>query len=169
MTPAGLWTRIGIGLGAATLTVLTLDVESPGIAAVPLEVALTVAAGSGAVLFVILARRRPTVRLGDTPFSSAARLAFLALWAAIEETIWRWLVLGELATRTNVVIALLASATAFGWLHSRSRLVHTATGLAFGTVYVATGQLAAAIVTHLTYNLLVAGEHGSARRVTRQA
>jgi hypothetical protein len=52
--------------------------------------------------------------------------------------------------------ALVASSVAFGVVHRRLRLLHVATGAAFGGVYLLTGALAASLAAHWVYNTLVA-------------
>jgi membrane protease YdiL (CAAX protease family) len=82
------------------------------------------------------------------------KLAFLGLWAAVEEVIWRRVVLGELL-RAGAVTALVASTVGFALTHRMRPAIHLTTGGAFGAVYLSTGVLAASIAAHWTYNLLV--------------
>src|SRR5205823_6221504 len=93
-------------------------------------------------------RRRPA-RL-----PSALAGAVLAALAGLEELFWRGLVLGALAVVAGSVGALTLSTALFGCLHRR-RGLHLLTGAAFGGVYLATGQLLAPILAHVSYNVLV--------------
>jgi membrane protease YdiL (CAAX protease family) len=75
------------------------------------------------------------------------------LLALDEEIIWRLVLLGELLV-FGAVAALSLSTVAFALAH-RARLLHLATGAAFGGLYLATGVLAASIAAHWVYNALV--------------
>lgn len=112
---------------------------------------------AGTALFVFLARARPR-----SPARLDARLAVrvlvLALWAALEELIWRGLVLGGLAGSIGPLAALVLSSAGFAVWH-RPRLgsrcaVHVLTGGGFGAAFLA-GGLAASILAHWSYNVLV--------------
>jgi hypothetical protein len=80
--------------------------------------------------------------------------------AAVEELAWRGFLLGALVPALGTVGALLVSSGLFACARRverrRDRLVHLLTGSVFGLVYVTTGQLAAAIASHVAYNALVA-------------
>ena len=102
----------------------------------------------GLTLFAAAVRRRPA-RL-----PSALAGAVLAALAGLEELFWRGLVLGALAVVAGSVGALTLSTALFGCLHRR-RGLHLLTGAAFGGVYLATGQLLAPILAHVSYNVLV--------------
>src|SRR5829696_9268526 len=97
-------------------------------------------------------RRASALRAAPTP---AATLAFLALFALNEEVIWRRLVLGE-TLRGGAIAGVAVSTIAFALMHRVRRATHLVTGAVFGCTYVFTGSLAASVVAHWTYNVLVA-------------
>ena len=74
--------------------------------------------------------------------------------------LWRWFVLGSLAPAVGAGGALAVSTAGFAAAHipaqgRRGAAVHVVTGTVFGTVFLATGSLLAAIASHVSYNLLV--------------
>jgi membrane protease YdiL (CAAX protease family) len=79
----------------------------------------------------------------------ALRSTYLTVRSALEELAWRGFVLGVLARTVTAVPALLLSSIGFALAHAsivgRQKLVHVATGAAFGSVYLLTGRLASAI------------------------
>src|SRR5262249_38784799 len=88
-----------------------------------------------------------------SPFVLIGMHAFLAVWAANEEIVWRRIALGELL-RFGMPAALLGSSVAFAVVH-RSRVgTHLATGAAFRAVYLLTGALAASLAAPWAYNAL---------------
>lgn len=104
-----------------------------------------------------LARRIPPGRRLEL----AHRSGLLAAWAALEELLWRGLVLGGVSETIGVPAAFVLSVGGFALAHlphqgRKGAAVHLVTGTAFATVYVATRSLAAAIVCHALYNILVA-------------
>jgi membrane protease YdiL (CAAX protease family) len=114
---------------------------------------------SGAATFLLLAGGR--VRLArPRPLGRAmvVRWAGLAAGAALEEVVWRGILLGGLLLVVGPWVALAASSTAFAlwhWPSLRGRcVVHVVTGAAFGGAYLA-GGLLAAILAHALYNVLV--------------
>jgi membrane protease YdiL (CAAX protease family) len=115
---------------------------------------------TGVALFLVLARRLPRgqIRRARLP-AVAARSGYLAAVAAVEEVLWRGFALRILAAQSSPVAALAATTLGFAAWHGprlgRRSLVHLVTGLAFGAVALATGGLAAAIVAHAVYNVLV--------------
>ena len=118
--------------------------------------AVLLGAAAGAALFAAAARRLPALRARDLRARVLfARNGLLCLCAANEEVLWRRVVLGELLV-AGPLAALAASSVAFGLAHRRSRVLHVATGAAFGGLYLATGALAASLAAHWTYNTLVA-------------
>ena len=58
------------------------------------------------------------------------------------------------ATSLRPILALAGSSLGFAFAH-RARGLHLGTGAVFGGVYLATGALAACIVAHWTYNVLL--------------
>lgn len=111
----------------------------------------------GAALFVLLAGDRP--RLPRRPVVVVfARAVYLFTAAAFEELLWRGLALAVIASRVGPLAALALTSLAFALWHRRSlgrrRAVHVATGLGFGTAFL-WGGLAAAILAHAAYNVLV--------------
>jgi membrane protease YdiL (CAAX protease family) len=120
-----------------------------------------VAAGPfcGAALFVALAggrvpRARPTAR----PRALTLRWLCLGLLAALEELVWRGLVLTALTLACGAAAALLISSAGFAVWHAhvlgRRCVVHMITGLGFGSAFLV-GGLGAAMLAHATYNVLV--------------
>ena len=109
------------------------------------------------VLFAALARRRPTFPGAGVVAAVAA--AVLVIRAAVEELVWRGVVLGALAVALGALGGLALSSAAFAYAHARlparRRALHLATGAAFGAVYLVTGRLLTAIVAHAGYNVLV--------------
>lgn len=111
----------------------------------------------GVVLFLLLARRWP--RLPPGPMAAVvARSGYIVAAAAFEELLWRGLGLGVLARPLGPGPALVLTAAAFACAHRRApgprRAVHVLTGLGFGSAYLV-GGLAAAVLAHASYNVLV--------------
>ncbi|MGI8420821.1 MAG: CPBP family intramembrane glutamic endopeptidase [Gaiellaceae bacterium] len=103
---------------------------------------------------------RSLPRVTDGPLLGAAALLFAGC-AAGEEVVWRWFVFGGLSPRIGWPAALLVSTLGFAATHVRARTlrpvrVHILTGATFGSIYVLTGRLVAAIVCHAAYNVLIA-------------
>jgi membrane protease YdiL (CAAX protease family) len=117
--------------------------------------------GAGVALFVTLARRAPQRFRPHAVAIRALVLTAPALLAAAvgEEAIWRYLLLGVLRGLAGTSGALAASTAAFAFAHGlggvRAVRIHVVTGACFGTVYIASGRLVAAVAAHLAYNLLV--------------
>jgi membrane protease YdiL (CAAX protease family) len=145
MTVAGVWIRIAAGCGVAAALAFAASPPAPARWLGWEPLAVGVAAGVG--LFYALARIRPPV--------PPAVAAVLVVLAGAEEVSWRWFALGELATRAGPAAALIATSVGFGLAHPGARLLHTATGIVFGGVYLATGSLVAAWAAHAAYNLSV--------------
>jgi ABC-2 type transport system ATP-binding protein len=122
---------------------------------------LLISAGAACLLFGLLARELPWRRHPSRSRlpSFLARATYLTLTSAAEEMLWRWLVLGGLASLVGLAPAFLASSAGFALAHGLKRrgvlAVHLLTGSVFGAVYVGTGQIEAAIITHVLYNWLV--------------
>jgi hypothetical protein len=156
VSPAALWARVAAGTALAAALWLAVTPERP-----PLRVSWPLAPGvgllAGLVLFAAVARVAPRLPTGaGSPPVVIGRLAFLCLWAAVEEVVWRRVALGELL-HAGVVPALVASSVGFALVHPSRRLVHLGTGGTFGAVYLATGALVACVAAHWTYHALVAG------------
>jgi membrane protease YdiL (CAAX protease family) len=122
---------------------------------------LAVASGPlcGAALFVVLTGGRiPRARISASAHALALRWAWLGVAAALEELVWRGLVLPVLAAPLGTAAALAISAAAFALWHraalGRRCGVHVLTGLGFGGAFVL-GGLAAAMLAHAVYNVLV--------------
>ena len=94
----------------------------------------------------------------------------MAITGFVEELLYRYVVIGLasallahiLPDAAAMAAALLASSIAFWFVHGCYRdagyaVIITALGLAFGTLYVASGSLAACAVAHTLYNLGVLG------------
>jgi membrane protease YdiL (CAAX protease family) len=122
---------------------------------IPAGPATLVGCLAGAVLFGLLAQALPSARLEAWTRRDTTRTSFFLLWAWVEETVWRRLVLGGLALQTGWPIALVGSSLAFAATHRFGRPSNLATGFAFGSVYLVTGTLVAPIVAHAVYNVLL--------------
>jgi membrane protease YdiL (CAAX protease family) len=141
-----LWAAAFVGAAAAGL--VPPPSTGPGLLCGP-------AIGVG--LFVLLAGGRPRV-----PVRPAAvlvgRATYLVAAAAFEELLWRGLALALISARAGSLAALALTSVAFALWHHRSlgrrRAVHAATGLGFGAAFL-WGGLAASILAHAVYNVLV--------------
>ena len=154
------WSRTGALLVCAGGVLAFADVSVDRRASWPAS--LSAALLAAFALFAGLARRPPRLRLPPRPRISTvlARAVFLAARSTGEEVIWRWFVLGGLAGVVGALPALAVSTTGFAIAHRRAQgahgiAVHLLTGAAFGSVFLATGSLAAAVGAHVAYNLLV--------------
>jgi membrane protease YdiL (CAAX protease family) len=122
---------------------------------------LPVASGPfcGAALFVFLsAGRLPHARSLPLSRALALRWLWLGLVAGLEELVWRAGALASLALATGPAVALVLTSAGFALWHrpalGRRCTVHLATGLGFGATFLV-GGLAAAILAHAVYNVLV--------------
>jgi membrane protease YdiL (CAAX protease family) len=162
VTPAGLWSRIGLGALLATVLPLALDIPAPTDLHVPAPLALTVGIAGGLALYSISAHRRPVPRA-----IGPIKTTFLVGWAIVEEILWRWLLLGGLALRVPLAVAFAAATAAFALAHRHGRRSHLVAGATFGGLYLLTGGLWAPIGAHVAYNLLVAGSLSTIRAEMR--
>lgn len=112
--------------------------------------AVAVAAGLAVAVALYLAFARG---VGRPP----RRLALPAAVAAVsEEIVWRWGALAGTAPFLGWPGAFALSTVAFAGIHTRTTtLAYLVIGGAFAAVFLATGQLVAAIAAHGGYNLLV--------------
>jgi len=114
---------------------------------------------AGAATFLILAGGRFPLAL-PRPLGRAMVVRWLTLGATsgLEEVFWRGAVLGGLLVLVGPLPALAASSAGFAiwhWPSLRRRCaVHLVSGAAFGGAFLV-GGLAAAILAHTLYNLLV--------------
>lgn len=114
---------------------------------------------AGAALFVVLAGGHlPRLRQRLLGRALVVRWIRLGAEAGLEEVIWRGLVLGGLLAAIGPVTGLALSSAGFALWH-RPALgprcgVHLVTGAGFGVASLA-GGLAAAILAHAVYNVLV--------------
>ncbi|MBA2332611.1 MAG: CPBP family intramembrane metalloprotease [Actinobacteria bacterium] len=155
MTSRRLWLRVLAGAGGAVAVLALLDVPPPA-EPVPALPSLGFGVGCGTALFIALAGQTPPLPHLSDPGRTLMRLGLIGALAAAEEIIWRWLVLGALATATAPVVALAASTIGFAATHRHGRKSHLVTGATFGLVYLATGRLVACIAAHATYNIVLA-------------
>jgi membrane protease YdiL (CAAX protease family) len=120
---------------------------------------LTIGPITGAAAFFSLTAGHIPLAL-PRPFGRALLVRWLGLGAgaALEEVVWRGIVLGGLAAVVGPWPALAASSAGFALWHwpslRRRCAVHVVTGLAFGAAFLA-GGLVAAVLAHAIYNLLV--------------
>ncbi len=162
---------VAAGLVAQILGAAAVAVLQPRLVVATLHAsAATVLEGAaaGAVLYAVLRHAlAPAAAVGQPTGSLAFRGLAVTLTAWAEETLWRGVLLGTLASR-SAVFALALSTAGFaashvygqGWTALRT---HALTGLTFGGLYVATGSLAAAIAAHAVYNLIVVAADGARR------
>jgi membrane protease YdiL (CAAX protease family) len=150
---------ISASVGTAALAFVAVDPPLTRLHPLP---SLLAAVAAACLLFVLLSRE---VRMWRCPprgrvAALTVKGAYLTITSAAEEVFWRWLVLGGLTPVVGLVPAFLGSTIGFAFAHGVRRAdvvaVHLATGSAFGTVYVVTGHIEAAILTHVVYNWLVA-------------
>lgn len=126
--------------------------------------------GVGALLFLGLAGGPPiALRVPRSRLPRiVARGGYLLGRAAVEEIIWRAYVFGLVLQVAGAGPAFAVSTLGFAAAHLRSQgrqaWVHLVTGGAFAAVFYTTSSLAAAILAHGTYNLLVSLAVESARR-----
>lgn len=125
---------------------------------------------AGAATFLLLTGGRIPLAL-PRPLGRAMVIRWLGLGAtaALEEVVWRGIVLGGLRMLVGPWPALAVSSAGFAlwhWPSLRGRsAVHLVTGVAFGAAFLA-GGLVAAILAHAFYNLLVDwGVHAERARV----
>jgi hypothetical protein len=145
---------------ATLAAVVALDVPGPqprvgGAAAAGLALA------AAAALFAALARLRvrplvpPRVH---RPAAARLGLHFTAR-AAYEEALWRGLVLGPASGALGAAPGLAVSTLGFAASHVGTQgcraAVHLLTGATFGSLYLATGHLLAAVLAHAVYDVLV--------------
>jgi membrane protease YdiL (CAAX protease family) len=114
---------------------------------------------SGAAVFLLLAGGRvPRARPWLVGRALAVRWASLGVAAGLEEVVWRGLVLGGLIVATGAITGLALSSAGFAAWHWRSLGrrcgIHLVTGAGFGGAFLM-GGLAAAILAHGVYNVLV--------------
>ena len=114
---------------------------------------------SGVALFALLSGGRlPRARPHLRRRALAVRWAYLGAAAGFEEVVWRGLVLGALTAAIGPWAALAGSSAGFAAWHwpslGRRSAVHLVTGTGFGAAFLA-GGLAAAVLAHAVYNLLV--------------
>ena len=113
----------------------------------------------GVTLFLTLSGGRfPRARPRARPRVLTVRWLSLGVLAALEEVVWRGLVLSGLALALGSPAAIALSSAGFAAWHApdlcRRSAVHALTGLGFGGAFLV-GGLGAAIGAHATYNVLV--------------
>ena len=168
MTRVALWLVVGVGATAVAPGRPALD---PTLR--PILDSLALGLLVGAAVFGLLARRAPP-RLAFDDVSVRrlmARSVLLSSKSFHEEAVYRALVLGSLAIILGVAFALAVSTALFALSHvprqGAAAATHVLTGAAFGSVYVATGRLHAAVAAHGAYNLLVGWSTLGARDLSR--
>lgn len=154
MSGRSLWARIVGTTLCAVATFLLVPVPAPLGVRTGTAVALAAGFGAGVVLFVLLSGSMP--RLPGRADLTAAQLVFLLGWAWVEEALWRRLLLGGVALAAGALAGLAVATALFAVAHRHGKRTQVVTGAGFGSAYVATGRLGAAVATHVVYNLLVA-------------
>ncbi len=155
MSRRSLWARIAAGAAAALGSVVLVPVPAPMGVRSPTIVAVALGTALGVLLFVSLAGTRP--RLPLRAHLTVTQLLFVIGWAWVEEALWRRLLLGGVALAAGALAGLAVATALFALAHRQGRRSQVLTGAAFGSAYIATGRLGAAIASHVVYNLLVAG------------
>lgn len=130
-------------------------------------IALPAGGAAGLFLFAVLAgrpRRRSTA-------SSPTILGLALAVGASEEVIWRGFALSRLVPAVGLAAALALSTAGFAATHypaqrARGVVVHLGTGLVFGTLFVATGNLLAVAASHALYNVLALAARSTAAPAT---
>ena len=165
-TRCSLW--LGLSTGFAGSAALLLLARPPAVSQAPATLALPVGALAGVALFAGIERRLPRVPAPPVRGRRVwlAKYAVLLLWAAVEETFWRWFVLAEAVRAVPPAAALAAVSVAFAASHRAHRRLHVATGLALGAAFLA-GGLAAAWAAHAAYNVSVSATAEQRRREVR--
>lgn len=153
MSARAFWLRVAATTSVAAALVVLVAPPCPP-RRMPPPVAAALGGVTGAALFAALLRRRPVLAQLLSGSSAVGRSLFFALCAANEEVLWRRVLLGELLPAGGLA-ALVASSAGFAVAHRRARPLHLVTGATFGTLYLATGVLAASIAAHWAYNALV--------------
>lgn len=159
----------GMATEAGLAVSLLVLVHAPREPSVSRQVAVAGGAVVGGGLFVLIGGRealrlRPVGRLRLPVF--AVKTSVVLAKSASEEVVWRLVVLGRLLALAGAPIALAVSSVGFAASHwrlgRRGVAAHLVTGVLFGSIYLLTGRLAAAVAAHGMYNLLVAvgREHG---------
>jgi membrane protease YdiL (CAAX protease family) len=148
VSAVAVWSRLACTTALAVSLALVLVPSRPALR-LPRPAATAAGLAAGVALFAAAARRAPI-----WPRRSVAAQLVLGLCATNEELLWRRLLLGELLP-AGAFVALTVSSLGFAAVHRRARLLHAATGSAFGGVYLATGFLGASIAAHWVYNALV--------------
>jgi membrane protease YdiL (CAAX protease family) len=144
-------------LGVCVVVWAPIDTPTPRLG---LGAALLAGAASGCLAFAILARRVPPLGRSAVARAVAVAAPVLAVGAAGEEAVWRYGALRGLEPLLGAAGAIALSTLGFAAAHAartplRALPGHLSTGAAFGCVYVASGWLAAAVLAHVVYNLLV--------------
>ena len=154
MTATGLWIRLAAGVSVAAGSILLIPVDAPD-ARVSAGAGLILGVLGGVILFCALAGAGPLIRPSPLTRRRVTRSSFFLVWATVEEALWRRLALASLALQVGWLVALVGSSIGFALSHRAGWPSHLVTGLGFGSIYLATGQLLAAIAMHTVYNLLI--------------
>lgn len=164
MTGAGrLWAGIAVGLGCAGL--LLAFAPPPVRDGWSAAIALPAGLSAGAGLFLVAERRLPVLPRPSPGGAEVwlAKHALLALWAGVEEVVWRRALLGQLVRVMPIAAALAVGAAAFALWHRPVAPEHVLAGLLFGGLYLGTGSLVAAWAAHVAYNGSIAAADEAAR------
>lgn len=159
MSSRSLWTRVVAGAAGAAATVLLVPVPAPLGVRTGAFVAVAAGAGAGALLYIVLTCSLP--RLPGRSSLTPTQLVFVLAWAWVEEALWRRLLLGGVALAAGTLAGLVVATLLFALAHGHGRRAQVVTGAGFGSAYIATGRLGAAVASHVVYNLLVAGSRRS--------
>jgi membrane protease YdiL (CAAX protease family) len=151
-----------VGPGAGGLTLLLWAPFARPAPRTDVATATVLAVVAGLAVFAVLARRCLPPPLTRRPVACGVALALPAvlLGAIEEEAVWRYAAFAALQPELGAAATLALSTAGFALVHVRALGVralrsHLLTGVVFGGVYLATGRISAAILTHAVYNVLV--------------
>ncbi|MGD0473137.1 MAG: CPBP family intramembrane glutamic endopeptidase [Candidatus Velthaea sp.] len=154
-------------------TIVTYSLVQAGIAfslvaggAVPLQcdasrdlTGIALGTAAGIILFYLLAYDGAARPLRAKRFAIVKLAALLAVVSVAEEIVWRGYALAALRATTGPLAALAATSLGFAAAHATTQgwtgiRTHLVTGAVIGLAFILTRSLAAAVATHLSYNLM---------------
>jgi len=114
---------------------------------------------AGIILFYLLAYDGAARPLRAERSAIVKLTALLAVVSVAEEIVWRGYALATLRATTGPLTALAATSLGFAAAHATTQgwtgiRTHLVTGAVIGLAFILTRSLAAAVATHLSYNLM---------------